>query len=126
MVGWTIRRKLLSMTASGLIFVAAVSAAGYWGISTVTKTIAEVSATSSAIRNHVEAGVYLDMARADVSAVFMLKGRMAKARMLAVSSTMQANLADEHRLTEQYITSSQELVDTIVHYPSAAASQLGN
>ncbi len=145
MVGWTIRRKLLSMTASGLIFVAAVSAAGYWGISTVTKTIAEVSATSSAIRNHVEAGVYLDMARADVSAVFMHKGedqqnkveellqhakllkeRMAKARMLAVSSTMQANLADEHRLTEQYITSSQELVDTIVHNPSAAASQLGN
>ena len=54
----TIQRKLLGLTITGLAFVLAISATGYWGITTVEETTAEVAATGSAIRNHVEAGVY--------------------------------------------------------------------
>ena len=71
---WTIRRKLFGLTGCSLLFVAAVSVTGYWGISTVQKTTAEVAAAGSAIRNHIEAGVYNDLTRADVSAVFTAKG----------------------------------------------------
>ncbi len=73
-MNWTIRRKLLGLTVSGLVFVASVSVTGYWGITSVEKTTASVAATSSAIRNHIEAGVYNDLTRADVSAVFQAKG----------------------------------------------------
>jgi CHASE3 domain sensor protein len=70
----TIKRKLLGLTVTGLAFVLAISVTGYWGISTVEQTTAEVAATGSAIRNHVEAGVYNDMTRSDISAVFTAKG----------------------------------------------------
>ena len=70
----TIKRKLLSLTITGLAFVLAISATGYWGISTVEETTAQVAAMGSAIRNHVEAGVYNDMTRIDMSAVFTAKG----------------------------------------------------
>ncbi len=52
----TIKTKLSSLTISSLLFVAAVSATGYWGITSVHKTTIEVAATGSAIRNHIEAG----------------------------------------------------------------------
>jgi hypothetical protein len=32
---WTIKHKLLGLTVAALLFVAAVSGTGYWGISTV-------------------------------------------------------------------------------------------
>jgi uncharacterized membrane protein len=70
----TIKRKLLGFTVIGLVFVLAIGVVGYWGISTVRQTTAEVAATSSAIRNHVEAGVYNDLTRSDMSAIFTAKG----------------------------------------------------
>jgi CHASE3 domain sensor protein len=63
----TIRRKLLGVTTLGPGFVLGVSVVGYWGISSVKQATAEVAATSSAIRNHVEAGVYNDLTRSDMS-----------------------------------------------------------
>ena len=71
---WTIKKKLFGLTISSLVFVAAVSLAGYWGVTSVEKTTAEVAATGSAIRNHIEAGVYNDLTRTDTSAVFTAKG----------------------------------------------------
>jgi len=68
-VQWTIKTRLASLTISGLVFVAAVSATGYWGITSVEKATAQVSATGMAIRNHIEAGTYNDMTRDDISAV---------------------------------------------------------
>lgn len=50
---WTIKHKL---TVAALLFVAAVSGTGYWGISTVREAAVDVAATGSAIRNHIEAG----------------------------------------------------------------------
>ena len=70
-----IKTKLLSLTATSLIFVACVSTTGYWGITSVQKTTIEVAATGAAIRNHVEAGMYKDMTRDDISAVFTKKGQ---------------------------------------------------
>ena len=37
----TIKRKLLGLTITGLAFVLAISATGYWGITTVEETTAE-------------------------------------------------------------------------------------
>lgn len=141
---WTIKTKLFGLTAIGLVFVASVSAAGYWGISSVKQTTAEVAANGSAIRNHIEAGVYNDLTRADVSAVFtakgdeqqnkvdelaqnskLLKDRIAKARAFAVSPANQALLDEEIHLADQYIGVENSLVNAIVHNPSAAATQLG-
>ena len=70
----TIKRKLLGLTITGLAFVLAISATGYWGITTVEETTAEVAATGSAIRNHVEAGVYNDMTRSDIVRVQCERG----------------------------------------------------
>ena len=70
----TIKARLFGLTIISLMFVAGVSATGYWGITSVEKTTAEVAATGSAIRNHIEAGVYNDLTRTDTSAVFTEKG----------------------------------------------------
>jgi methyl-accepting chemotaxis protein len=140
----TIKRKLFGLTIAGLLFVASVSAAGYWGITSVEQTTAEVAATSSAIRNHLEAGTYNDMTRADMSAVFtaksdeqqnkieelsqhfkLLKDRISKARSFAVGATVQAVLDDEARVADQYQAAGNSLVESILHNPSAAAGQLG-
>jgi methyl-accepting chemotaxis protein len=141
---FTIRAKMFSLSVGGLMFVAGVSAAGYWGITTIEKTTADVAATGSAIRNHIEAGVYNDLTRADTSAVFAAKGdeqqnkveefaqhckllqdRIAKAREFAVDSTSQSMLDKEKQLTEQYIAAGNALTDAIVHNPSVATGLLG-
>src|SRR3981081_1152907 len=70
----TIKGKLFGLTICGVLFIAGVSATGYWGITSMERTTASVAATGSAIRNHIEAGVYNDTVRADVSAVFTEKG----------------------------------------------------
>jgi hypothetical protein len=117
----TIKRKLLGLTITGLAFVLAISATGYWGISTVQETTSEVAATGSAIRNHVAAGVYNDMTRTDIAAVFTTKGdgrqnkledlaqhsrllrdRIAKTQERLVDTALRARLADESRMVDRY------------------------
>jgi len=141
----TIKTKLYSLTVCGLMFVAAVSATGYWGIASVQKTSAEVAATGSAIRNHIEAGIYNDLTRTDTSAVFTAKGdeqqnkveefaqhskllqdRIAKARDFAMDPASQSMLDSEKELSEQYIKAGDALIDAIVHNPSAAPGLLGS
>jgi methyl-accepting chemotaxis protein len=140
----TIKGKLFGLTICGLVFVAGVSTTGYWGIASVEKATAAVAATGSAIRNHIEAGVYNDTARADVSAIFTAKGdeqqnkieefnqhckllldRIAKARELAVDPPSRALLDEEYALVGQYIKAGQSLVDAIVRQPSRAMALLG-
>ena len=141
---WTIKKRLFGLTASGLLFVACVSATGYWGITTVEKTTFEVASTGSAIRNHIEAGVYNDLTRADISAVFTQKGddqqnkveefqqhckllreRLNKARGFAVDSASRSMLDAEQETVDQYLKAGNSLVNAIVHDPSQAASLLG-
>ena len=142
---WTIRRKLFGLTTVALAFVLGVSGAGNWGISTVQQATANVAATSSAIRNHIEAGVYNDLTRADVSAVFTAKGddqqnkiddlhqhckllqeRVAEALKFSVNPASRSMLEDESKLVEQYVQTAPALADVIRRDPSAAATQLGS
>jgi methyl-accepting chemotaxis protein len=141
---WTIKKKLFGLTISGLAFVASVSVAGYWGISTVEKSTADVASTGSAIRNHIEAGAFDDLTRADVSAVFTAKGddqtnkvenlaqhfkllreRVGAARKFSVNPTSQSMLDEEIAVLDQYSKAGDSLVDAIVHNPASAATQLG-
>jgi methyl-accepting chemotaxis protein len=140
----TIKTKLSGLTISSLMFVAAVSATGYWGITSEHETTIEVAATGSAIRNHIEAGVYNDLTRADSSAVFTAKGdeqqnkveefgqhsklleeRIAKARDLAVDPASQSMLDAEKELSAQYVKAGDSLIDAVIHNPSAAPGLLG-
>ena len=136
--------RLLGLTISGLLFVACVSATGYWGITMVEKTTAEVASTGSAIRNHIEAGVYNDLTRADLSAVFTQKGedqqnkveefqqhckllqdRVAKAHELAVDPASRTLLDAEQQMVGDYLKAGDSLVNAIVHDPRSAPSLLG-
>jgi methyl-accepting chemotaxis protein len=140
----TIKKRLFGLTGCGLLFVASVSATGYWGITSVEKTTAEVADTGSAIRNHIEAGVYNDLTRADTSGVFTAKGdeqqnkaeefaqhskllldRIGKARSLATDPSSRSMLDYEAHLSEQYVQSGTALVQAIMHNPSQAPALLG-
>ncbi len=140
----TIRTKLLALTAGSLLFVAAVSVTGYWGITSVQKTIVEVAATGLTVRPQSEAGFYTDLTRADTSAVFTAKGdeketkaeefaqhtkilqdRIAKAREFAPDSASQAMLDEEKQLSAQYIKAGDSLIDAVIHNSNAAPSLLG-
>ena len=137
-------QKATEVTMIALVFVVAVSGAGYWGISTVEQSTAEVAATSSAIRNHIEAGMYNDLTRADMSAVFTARGdeqqnrvenltqhlkllqdRIAKAEQFAVDPTSRKMLSDESQVLDQYLTAGAALAEAILHDPNAASAQLG-
>jgi len=141
---WTIRRKLTSLTILSLIFVVGVGAAGYWGVSLVEKTTADVAATGAAIRNHIEAGVYNDLTRSDVSAAFLAKGddrqnkledlsqhfkllgdRLAKARQFAVNPPSQTLLDDEIQIGGQYQKAGDALAQAMAHDSPSAAGLLG-
>jgi methyl-accepting chemotaxis protein len=140
----TIKLQLWMMSASALTFVAGVSAAGYWGLTSVEKTSADVAAVGSAIRNHMEAGDYNDLSRADASKVFtakgdeqqneveefnqhskLLKDRIAKARDLAIDPASRAMLDEEKQLSEHYVEAGESLIAAIVHQPSNAPGLLG-
>jgi methyl-accepting chemotaxis protein len=138
---WTIKKRLASLTISGLIFVAAVSATGYWGITSVEHATTQVSATSMAIRSHIEAGIFNDMTWADISAIFAKKGQeqqdnvdnlavhskmlaqgIATARESATDPAIQSALDDEGRLVQQYLSAASALSKDIVREPSKVDS----
>src|ERR1700690_2481037 len=130
----TIKRKLYGLTICSLLFVAGVSAAGYWGITSVEKTTVEVAATGAAIRNHVEAATYNDMTRDDTSAIFAKKGqdqqdsldnlalhskmlaqRVTAARDAVTDPALQATLNEEVILVQQYVSAADALSKAIAH-----------
>jgi methyl-accepting chemotaxis protein len=137
----TIKARLFGLTVGGLAFVAAVSATGYWGIASVEKTTVEAAATGKAIRNHVEAGVYNDMTRDDISAAVQKKGqdqqdsldnlavhskvladRVTAARDSVVSPGLQATLNDESTLAQKYVAAGDSLSQAIAHDPASVAA----
>ena len=137
----TIKTKLLGLTAAGLVFVAGVSATGYWGITSLQKATVEVATTGAAIRNHVEAGMYKDMTRDDFSAIFAKKGQdrqdsldnlSAHAKVLAervnaardsvLNADLRAALNEESKLVEEYSSAADVLSAAITHDPASAAA----
>jgi methyl-accepting chemotaxis protein len=129
------------LTISGLVFVVAVSATGYWGITSVQKATTQVSATGMAIRSHIEAGTYNDMTREDISAIFAKKGQeqqdnvdnlalhskllaqgIAAARESVTDPAIQSALDDDGRLVQQYLNPADALATAIVRDASKADS----
>jgi methyl-accepting chemotaxis protein len=138
---WTIKKRLASLTISGLVFVAAVSATGYLGITSVEQATIQVSATGMAIRSHIEAGIFNDMTWADISAIFAKKGQeqqdnvdnlavhskmlaqgIAAARESATDPAIQSALDEEGRLVQQYLSAASALSKEMVRNPSKVDS----
>jgi methyl-accepting chemotaxis protein len=141
---WTIKRRLFGLSVTGVIFLACVSAAGYWGITAVQKTTTQVATIGMAIRNHIEAGMYSDMSREDVYAICTKKGqdqqdavanwavhsklvleRATAARAAVTDPTLQATLDGELNLVRDYQSAGNSLSATIVQDPSAAVALAG-
>ncbi len=141
----TIKAQLYGSCLSGLMFVAAVSATGYWGITSVTRTTSEVAAMGVAIRNHIEARTYNDMTREDIYALCTKKGqdqqdaianlaahfkllmeRSSAARAAVMDPALQATLDGERRMEQDYQAASDSLAKSIVQDPSAAVAQAGH
>ena len=137
----TIKRRLAVLTISGLTFVAAVSATGYWGITSVEKATGQVAATGMAIRSHIEAGTFNDMTRDDISAIFTKKGQeqqdnidnlalhskmlargIAAARESVTDPAIQSALDEEGRLVQEYLSAADALSKAIVRDASKADS----
>jgi methyl-accepting chemotaxis protein len=134
----TIRTQLFGLTAAELVFLAAVGATGYVGITAVEKTTAEVSATEAAIRSHGEAPPFLDMTREDFSTAVHKTGqdRQDSLNKLAVHSEAMAqcigaardavtapdlkkDLNEEVRLTDKYRNAIDAFSKSIASNPAA-------
>jgi methyl-accepting chemotaxis protein len=145
MIKWTIKRRLYGLTITALIFVAAVSATGYWGITSVTKTTTELAAIGVAVRNHIEASTFNDMTREDVYAICTKKGqdqqdaianwtahskllsdRSSAARAAVLDPALQAMLDGELRMEREYQAAGDALSKAVANDPSAATAAAGH
>jgi methyl-accepting chemotaxis protein len=128
----TIKLKLYGLLVASLVFVAGVSACGYWGITSVQKTTLEVAATGAAIRNHVEVGTYNDMTHDDIGAVFTKNGhdrqdsldnlalhskvlleRSTAARDALTDPMLKAALTQEVSMVQEYVSAADSLSKAI-------------
>ena len=140
----TIKRRLYGLTIIGLMFVACVSATGYWGITSVTKTTTQLAAIGVAIRNHIEASTYNDMTREDIYAICIKKGqdqqdavanwathskllgdRSSAARAAVTDPALQATLDGEGRMVQEYQSAGDALAKAVVSDPAAAVTAAG-
>jgi methyl-accepting chemotaxis protein len=140
----TIRTKLFGLTIGSVVFVVAVSATGYWGITSVSKGTGEVSAIGVAIRNNFAAGIYNDMTRDDINAVCtkkdqdqedaitnltthaqLLVQRATAARDAVTDPAMRTMLDAEVEKIGQYVTVTNVLSQAVVHDRSTAVGPVG-
>src|SRR5271156_642063 len=140
----TITMKLLGLATSGILFVACVSATGYWGIASVAKTTTQVGSLGVAIRNHVEGSMFNDLTRDDITAICTRKGQdqqdaeanlAAHAQLLADRTkaaraevkdpTLQAALDGESQMVQEYASAGALLSKVISSDPPAAVAAAG-
>lgn len=140
----TIKTKLFGLATGSLLLVACVSATGYWGITSVTKTTTQVGALGVAIRNHVEASMFNDMTREDIYAVCtkkadeqqdaianlaahskLLADRTAAARAMVTDPKLEATLDAENQKVQEYIGAGDSLSKVIVNDRTAAVAASG-
>lgn len=124
----TIRQKLYGFGLLGLLFSIAIALTGWNGIRQVGRGVEDVGATSSAIRNHMEASTFLDFTRADVSKIFnstgdaqdtavsefedhqkLLRARLAVALSLTQSPQLAAELQKESEISEDYLRGAAKI-----------------
>jgi methyl-accepting chemotaxis protein len=139
----TIRQKLYGLGLLGLLFSAAVGLAGWYGIRQVGRGVQDVGATSSAIRNHMEASTFLDLTRTDVSKIFnstgdaqdtaasefddhekLLRQRLAVAVSFTHSPELSAALGKESELSNDYLGKASKIA-SLRKNSSAAMPLLG-
>ncbi len=143
-MNWTIKRRLYGLTITAFMFVAGVSAAGYWGITSVSKTTTQVAALGVAIRNHIEAGAYNDMTGEDINAICtktgqdqqdavanwathskLLAERNGAARAAVMDPALQAMLDSEARMIQEYQSTGDSLAKVIINDRAAAVTAAG-
>jgi len=97
----TIRQKLYGLGTLGLVIAIGVGLTGLIGISQVAGELETTGAMGSAIRNHLEASMFLDLTRADVS-------KMMNSADDAQDSAA-AELADHQKLLRERISATVSL-----------------
>ncbi len=70
----TIRLKLYGLGLLGMLASLTVGFAGVHGISKIVSQMEDINATTYAVRPHVEAAMFLDLSRNDLSKMLTLKG----------------------------------------------------
>jgi methyl-accepting chemotaxis protein len=124
----TIRQKLYGLGLLGLLFSVAIGLTGWYGIRLVGSGVQDVGATSSAIRNHMEASTFLDFTRADVSKIFtatgdaqdtavsefedhekLLRDRLSVAVSFTHSTELLAVLNKESSLTDDFLGKASKI-----------------
>lgn len=139
----TIQQKLYGLGVLGLAFSIAIGLTGWAGIQGVARSVQDVGATSSAIRNHMEASMFLDLTRADVSKVLTASGdaqdtaaselvehqkllhdRLSAAISQTHSETASDALRKEEELAGDYLAQASKITGQR-NSPSATASLLG-
>lgn len=141
---WTIKARVLGLACSGIVFVACVSATGYWGIESVSHATGEVAGIGVAIRNNLEAGIFNDMTREDINAICTKTGQdqqdalanlAAHSRMLEQLSAAarepihnpetQPMMDAEVQQAQNYLSAADALSKAVVRSPSTAAEVVG-
>jgi methyl-accepting chemotaxis protein len=72
----TLRHRLITVTAMGLLFVTMIAGTGYWVITQITGAMSGIVTTSTALRQQMQADMMHDALRADVYAA-LYAGRTA-------------------------------------------------
>lgn len=139
----TIRSRLFGLAAAALVFVTAVSATGYWGLTSLEQSTTDLAAIGGAIRSHIEAGVFNDLTRADLLAIFkakdqdpdrgvedlknhnqLLRARIEATRALVSDPAIRVPLDEEKRMVEQYAQTGEQVANLLVHTPAEAPSHM--
>jgi methyl-accepting chemotaxis protein len=139
----TIRHKLYGLGVLSFVFSVALGLTGLQGILQVAAGVQNVSATSSAIRSHMEASQFLDQTRADLSKLLQTTGdaqdnasgeladhqklvldRLGKAISLTHGSEASAALSAENKAVADYFSKTTRIQDSRKQV-SAAMGMLG-
>ncbi|MFY9689733.1 MAG: methyl-accepting chemotaxis protein [Candidatus Acidiferrales bacterium] len=139
----TISKKLYGLGLLGLVFTLAVGVTGVWGISQTAAGIDAVASTSSVIRNHIEASMFIDWTRTDVSKMLtasgdaqdaaaselanhlkLLNDRLNAALSFAHDPDTRATLEKEAALAAQYTGNASRISDLRAK-PAQATQFLG-
>jgi methyl-accepting chemotaxis protein len=97
----SLRLKLYGLCALGVIFTALVGVSGWRGITLVVAEIQDVASTSPVIRKHMEAGMFLDLTRSDISKMLQASGD--------AQDTAAAELTDHQSLLKDRLSGALSL-----------------
>jgi methyl-accepting chemotaxis protein len=126
----TIRQKLYGLGLLGVVFSVAVGVSGWKGIRDVARGVKDVAATSTAIRSHMEASMFLDLTRADISKMLtasgdaqdtaaaelsehqkLLRDKLGVAKSLSQGQAVLIALQKETKLSEEYLVQASKISD---------------